>query len=295
MLDDLERTPEDARPARSRSCAPLAGLAGPRAPRRTLSCWPSTRPARRSPSPCSRTSGVPRQTATRKEIKLLARAGLAQPVRSDRLTIELHDLITAWLHHEYGRPGDARHQPVHQRLAGLCCSPTAARQAHGDRAEWLAYHLVSAGAWDRLTALPTLRWRSAFLVATGSDAEFLAGLDHYGHAALARAPNSLYHAVRAWLFAAHVKALIGELPDRLLAAMALVGIPSLRSHRPASIRRPGRPSRRCWLRSPTDLDVRLLTEPPWPWPGHPRRRERGQALAAHRRDGWPPPPRPTRH
>jgi hypothetical protein len=166
------------------------------------------------------------QNVTRKEIKLLVRAGLAQPVRSDRLTVELHDLITAWLHHARGRPSDARHQLDHLRLAGLCLladgSPGTLTR---DRADWLAYHLVAAGAWDRLKALPTLRWRSAFLVATGSDAAFLAGLDHYGHAARAQAPDVLYHAVRAWLFAAHVRALIGQLPIPVLVAIAVVGDP----------------------------------------------------------------------
>ena len=54
-------------------------------------------------------------------------------------------------------------------------------------------------------ALPALRWRGAFLVATGSDAVFLDGLDHYAHAALTQAPEPLYHVVRTWLFAAHVR------------------------------------------------------------------------------------------
>src|SRR5262249_8638153 len=43
---------------------------------------------------------------TQEGLKLLVRAGLAQPVRRDRLTLELHDLITAWLHYVCGRPTD---------------------------------------------------------------------------------------------------------------------------------------------------------------------------------------------
>ena len=199
--------------------------------------------------------------ATRKEIKLLARAGVAQPVRGDGLTIELHDLITAWLHHKHGRPDDARHQPVHQRLAGLCMlGDGSPGELTRDRAEWLAHHLVAAGAWDRLKALPTAKWRSAFQVATGSDAVFLAALDHYGHAALAQAPDALYHAVRAWLFAAHVRALIGELPIPVLMTMAVVGDPI------AVITQAGQHPRAGWaipavLRSAADrLDTRFLIE-----------------------------------
>ena len=111
-------------------------------------------------------------------------------------------------------------------MAGLCLradgSPSNLTK---DRAEWLAYHLVAAGAWDRLKALPTLRWRSAYLIATGSDAAFLAGLDQYGQAALTHAPDAVYHAVRAWLFAAHVRALIGRLPVSVLVATALMTDP----------------------------------------------------------------------
>ncbi len=165
-------------------------------------------------------------TLTRKVISLLLRAGLAQAVRRDPPTIGLHDLVTAWLHHACGRPDDPRHQPVHRRMAGLSLLPDGGpSNLTMDRAEWLAYHLVTAGAWDRLKALPTLRWRRAFLAAAGSDAAFLAGLDHYGHAALAQAPDPVYHAVRAWLFAAHVRTLIGQIPVRLLVAMAQVGDP----------------------------------------------------------------------
>ena len=226
MLDDLERTTEAAAP-RSVDVLVRRSLEwlGPEHQARfeLLAVYP---PGAAITQPMLEDLWGTSQNATRKEIKLLVRAGLAQPVRRDRLTIELHDLITAWLHHACGRPDDARHQPVHQRLAGLCLlADGSPGKLTRDRAEWLAYHLVAAGAWDRLKALPTLRWRSAFLVATGSDAAFLAGLDHYGHAALAQAPDAVYHAVRAWLFAAHVRALIGRLPIPLLVAMALVGDP----------------------------------------------------------------------
>jgi hypothetical protein len=164
--------------------------------------------------------------AAQEGTKLLVRAGLAQPVRRDRLTIELHDLITAWLHHSCGRPEDSRHQTVHQRMAALSMLPDGTPgELTRDRVQWLAHHLVSAGAWDRLQALPTVRWRSAFLATTGSDAAFLDALDRYGHIARAQAPDALYHSVRAWLFAAHVKDLVGQLPVPLLAAMALVTDP----------------------------------------------------------------------
>ena len=182
--------------------------------------------------------------ATRKEINQLAQAGLAQPVRSDPPTIQLHDLITAWLHHSRGGPGDLRHQQDHQRLAGLCFLPDGnPGKLTPDRAQWLAYHLVSAGDWDRLKALPTLRWRNAFQVATGTDAVFLASLDRYAHAARAHAPGGDYHAVRAWLFAAHVRTLIGRLPIAVLTAMAVIGDPIAAIRRPASTHGPEVPSR----------------------------------------------------
>jgi NB-ARC domain/Trypsin-like peptidase domain len=161
-----------------------------------------------------------------KELQLLARAGLAERVGRNPLVIELHDLISAWLHHACGGPGDARHQPAHQRLAGLCLRPDGSPgELTPDRAQWLGYHLVAAAAWDGLKALPAPRWRSAFMVATGSDAAFLATLEDYGHAAASQAPDPYYHAVRAWLFAAHVRALIGGLPIPVVVAMALVGDP----------------------------------------------------------------------
>ena len=151
--------------------------------------------------------------ATRKEIRLLVRAGLAQPVRRDRPTLELHDLITAWLHHACGRPGDPSHQPVHQRLAGLCMLPDGSPGTlTRDRAEWLAHHLVSADAWDRLKLcrpsngaahswLPPVRTRRSSPAWTTTATPLAA-----------EAPDAVYHAVRAWLFAAHVRALIGRLP-----------------------------------------------------------------------------------
>ena len=116
------------------------------------------------------------QNVTWKEIRLLVRAGLAQPVRktgsrSNCTTSSPRGCITR-------AAGPA--MPATSRSTsdwpGFPCSPTAARAtSRRDRAEWLAYHLVAAGDWDRLEALPSLRWRSAFLVATGSDAAFLPG------------------------------------------------------------------------------------------------------------------------
>ena len=214
MLDDLERTSE-AGPPRSVDVLVRRSLEwlGPQrwAHFELLAIYPH---GAAITQPMLEDLWETSQNTTWQEIKLLVRAGLAQPVRSDRFTIELHDLITAWLHHACGRPANARHQPVHQRLAGLCLlADGTPGKLTRDRAEWLAYHLVAARAWDRLKGLPTLRWRGAFLVATGSDAAFFAGLDRYAHAALAQeAPDAVYHAVRAWLFAAHVRALIGVLP-----------------------------------------------------------------------------------
>jgi len=226
MLDDLGRIPETA-PPRSIDVLVRRSLdwLDPKQQARfeLLAIYP---PGAEITQPMLEDLWETLPNVTWKVISLLVRAGLAQPVRRDPPTIELHDLITAWLHHERGGPGDARHQPVHLRLAGLSLLPNDSPGAlTKDRAEWLAYHLVAAGAWDRLTALPILRWRSAFLVATGSDAAFLAGLDHYGHTALTQAPEAVYHAVRAWLFAAHVRTLIGRLPISVLVAMALVGDP----------------------------------------------------------------------
>ena len=226
MLDELEDIPEDAAP---RSVDVLV--------RRSLKWLGPERQARFEllavyPSGADITQlmlqdlWAARPADTRKVIKLVVGAGLAQPVQQGSHTIELHDLITAWLHHECGRPDDARHQQTHQRLAGLSFLPDASPgELTQDRAEWLFYHLVAATAWDRLATLPTLRWRSAFLVTTGSDAAFLAGLDYYGGAARAQAPEPVYPAVRAWLFAAYVRTLISQIPVPVLTAMARVGNP----------------------------------------------------------------------
>jgi NB-ARC domain len=225
-LDDLERTPEDA-PPRSIDIMVRRSLnwLGPEQQARfeLLAIYP---PGAVITQPMLEDLWQTPPNATRKVINLLMRAGLAQPMRRDPPTIELHDLITAWLYHECGHPDDSRHQPVHQRLAALSLRPDGSPGTlTRDRAQWLTYHLVAAGAWDRLKALLALRWRGAFLAATGSDAAFLEGLDHYGHAALTQAPDPVYHAVRAWLFAAHVTILIGQLPIPLLVAMARVRDP----------------------------------------------------------------------
>ena len=160
------------------------------------------------------------------EIRLLVQAGLAQRVGRSPLSVELHDLIAVWLYHDCGQPGDVRHQAAHQRLAGLCQRADGGPgEVTRDRAQWLAYHLVHGGSWDRLRAVPTIRWRSAFLIATGSDAAFLAGLDFYGQAAV-DGPESFYHAVRPWLFAAHVRRLIGTLPVSALVSMAVAADPA---------------------------------------------------------------------
>ena len=160
MLDELERTPQDA-PPRSLDVLVHRSLdwLGPEHQPcfDLLAIYPS---GAAITQPMLEDLWKTSPNAARKEIKLLVRVGLAQPVRSHEPVIELHDLITAWLHYKRGRPNDALHQPVHQRLAGLCLradgSPSNLTK---DRAEWLAYHLVAAGAWDRLKALPTLRWR----------------------------------------------------------------------------------------------------------------------------------------
>lgn len=163
---------------------------------------------------------------TESTMDLLVESGLVERAQADRDAIELHDLITAWLHHAQGRPDDVRHQAIHQRITGLCMRDGSPGEVTADRAEWLAYHLASALAWDQLRELPTLRWRDTFLAATGSDATFLNNLDYYGRAALSdQAPDGEYHAVRAWLFAAHIRTLIGQVPIPLLTATALTRDP----------------------------------------------------------------------
>ena len=223
MLDELERTP-DAAPPRSIDIMVRRSLdwLGPEHQARfeLLAIYPA---GAAISLPVLEDLWETARNVTPKVASFLVRAGLARPVRGDQPAIELHDLIAAWLHHERGRHDDARNRPVHQRLAGLCqLADGSPGNLTKDRADWLSYHLVAADAWDRLRALPTLRWRRAFLAATGSDAAFLAGLDYYGHGALAQAPDPVYHAARAWLFAAHVTTLIGRLPISLLAAMAQV-------------------------------------------------------------------------
>ena len=277
--------PRARRPARSRSWCAARWTGWAPSTRHALSCWPSTRPARRSPSPCSKTSGRPRRTRPGKRSS--SWSGLALPSRyegtgsrSSCTTSSPPGCTTSC-----GRPGDARHQPVHQRLAGLCMLPDGSPgELTRDRAEWLAHHLVSAGAWDRLKALPTLKWRSAFLVATGSDAAFLAGLDHYGHAALAQAPDAVYHAVRAWLFAAHVRALIGGLPIPLLVAMAVVGDPIAAITQAGQHPSAGEAVPAVLAAVADRLDTRLLIErAAGRGRGHPRRPGAQPGAGRHRR------------
>ena len=136
MLDELEDIPEDAAP---RSVDVLV--------RRSLKWLGPERQARFEllavyPSGADITQlmlqdlWAARPADTRKIIKLVVGAGLAQPVQQGSHTIELHDLITAWLHHECGRPDDARHQQTHQRLAGLSFLPDASPgELTQDRAE----------------------------------------------------------------------------------------------------------------------------------------------------------------
>ena len=186
-----------------------------------------------------------------KEIRLLVRAGLAQPVRRDRHTIELHDLITAWLHHERGRPDDARHQPVHQRLAGLAFFPMAAPAAH-----------PGPGG---MACLPPGRRRCLGQAASPADPEMaqrIPGRHRFGRgvpggtgplrprrprpSARARLPRCAGLAFRG-----PRQTLIGQLPIPLLVAMALVGDPIAAIAQAGQHPRPGRPSQRCWPRSLT--------------------------------------------
>ena len=218
---------------------------------------------------------------TLRDIKFLVRAGLAQPIQADRLTIELHDLITAWLRHVCGPPDDPGHQPVHQRLAGLCILPDGSPgRLTWDRAEWLAHHLVSVAAWDRLRTLPTLKWRTAFLAASGSDAGFLAALDHYGLFARAQAPNAVYHAVRPWLFAAHIRTLIGQLPIPLLAAVTAIGDPIAGITQACQHPSAGEAVRAVLAAVSHRLDTRLLERAAAVAGTIPDDRERSRALAA---------------
>jgi tetratricopeptide (TPR) repeat protein len=217
----------------------------------------------------------------RKEVKLLLRAGLVYLARTDHLTIALHDLITAWLHHTNGRADDPSRQPVHHRLAGLCMrADDSPGELTKDRAEWLAYHLVSARAWDRLTALPTLRWRTAFLVATGSDAVFLAALDAYARAARTLDPAAVYPAIRAWLFASHVRALIETLPIQTLEAMAVVSEPIAAITQACQHPKAELAVSAVLAAVPNRLDTRLLKQAGSIAEGIPEDQQRSAALAA---------------
>ena len=78
---------------------------------------------------------------------------------------------------------------------------------------------------SRLQALPDPQMAQRIPDCHRFGRSVLAGLDQYGQAALNDAPDAVYHAVRAWLFAAHVRALIGRLPVSVLVATALMTDP----------------------------------------------------------------------
>ena len=296
MLDDLERTPEDAAP-RSVDVLVRRSLEwlGPERQARfeLLAIYP---PGAAITQPMLEDLWETSQNADPKGDKAPGPgrpcpAGTEGPAH-DRAARPHHRLAASRLAAAPTMPATNR-PPAPGRA--LPASRRQPRRAHGDRAEWLAYHLVAAGAWDRLKALPTLRWRSAFLVATGSDAAFLAGLDHYGHAALARAPDAVYHAVRAWLFAAHVRALIGRLPVPLLVAMALVGDPIAAITQACQHPEAGEAVPAVLAAVADRLDTRLLLERALALAGAiPDDWERSRGAGRYRRVGWPPPTPGTR-
>jgi hypothetical protein len=164
------------------------------------------------------------ERATKRLASQLIRVGLVR--RGTPPTLELHDLVVAWLHHNHGQPEDPAHQPTHQRLAGLAIQPDGEPATlTRDRAYWLAYHLVAARDWVLLERLPTRSWRIALLNATGSEAVLLAGLGLY----CARAAHltdpllAAHHTIQAALFAECVQATAAQVPPSALVAMARLG------------------------------------------------------------------------
>ena len=264
MLDDLERTPEAGRtPLGRRLGAPLAGVAGSPSIRHALSCWPSTRPARRSPSPCLKTSGRPRRTRLGRRSSSWSGPALpsryaATGSRSSCTTSSPRGCITL-----AAAPAMPATSQSTSDWPGFACLPTAPpAKLTRDRAEWLAYHLVARQGLGQAqgSADPQMAQRIPGCHRFGRGVPRRAG-PLRPRRSRPEAPDAVYHAVRAWLFAAHVRAL-DRRASRPRARGHGVG---WRSHRcdhaglPASEGRGGRPggAGRCSL---TDLDARLLIE-----------------------------------
>jgi NB-ARC domain len=172
----------------------------------------------------------------RRRVKALRRVGLINVVRSDPVTIKLHDLIVAWLYHERGNPEDPRHQAAHRRCAKPAFSEDGAPgDLTADRAQWLAFHLRNTGNQDEPARLLGSLWRSAYRLATGSDAVYLAALRQVAqHSAgrLAHLDASSFESAKAqsWTLAAglmhaYLSAVVGQIPAEALMAEALLGRP----------------------------------------------------------------------
>ena len=159
----------------------------------------------------------------------ITEAGLTSirlPTQTRPLTVVVHDLIVDYLHRERCRPG--QFAELHRR----CAAPSIGLDGHPldlspARARWLVHHLVSAGEWVLLEKMASLRWRGAFLDCTGSDAAFFDALDSYASAALEHLDpvEAASHYFSAVLLAAHVRAVIGEVPIAALTTHAVLGNP----------------------------------------------------------------------
>lgn len=184
---------------------------------------------------------------TDKTIAALARVGLASLVRVTPPTLRLHDLITTWLHQQYGSPEDRAHNELHRRCARLAMTPDGAPGYFTeDRAAWLAFHLCRTDTLADPAALLRITWRRAYRSAAGSDALYLAALRdvarHYATRRgmpLAEDDYATRGQLTAWtlkaaLFHAHLSALAGEIPGAALATQALLGQPEAASHQAAS-------------------------------------------------------------
>jgi hypothetical protein len=170
-----------------------------------------------------------RITEARRTVQRMADVGLAtleRPTKVRPLALSLHDLIVGYLHHEHCRPGQFPER--HRQCASVAIADDGQPlQLTPPRARWLVHHLVAAGEWSLLENLASLRWRSALLDCTGTDAMLFDALDAYARAAMRdlRPADGAHHVFTAVVFAAHIRALIGNVPIEVLRTMVLLGNP----------------------------------------------------------------------
>jgi hypothetical protein len=139
-------------------------------------------------------------------------------------SVEIHDLVVAWLHATRGRPGTEALRPLHER----CCElPVDLNTLTPGRVNWLHFHLVMCGQFETLLQLAAKSTFLLFCRLTGSDVAFFSGTRFAAAACLAAAADS--RAAKCWLALRWCESvavgLIRNTPIESIRADALLGNP----------------------------------------------------------------------